>query len=644
MNWNLVVLVLLFMTVFFLISITLLFYIRHWASRHTDDNVLTANEGVYFKRYIPEQLRQTYDKKLNNLQSNQGTKHRSLWARLAMGIIIFSAIAAPVYSLIHNMDVLRQHIDLSPSEISKLNYTQHRWQHVIDNEHPDITTVLTTIKTKTFIVPYRKTDPHKLIDGINLRQYALKHWKNFSRQNQFTIVECRWKDLAKCQATHKDGIILVLPGHWNFESLDTALAKGANVIAYGPPAQLFSESNDVVIKWHGLAFKEVLKKEGGAIILRGDQLLSLGFDAGLILKAYSPFENFQATSKFSQAVSIGNVYEAGGENETRLYAKKIGSGRLVWMDFAPDPTDNNIAINVKHLDAIMASIFRYLSRQPYASIAMWPQAKQFAALIEQDTEDQFENTEAVIKLVEKKAYPISWFILSNEALKHRQLTRDMARTGEVACHGDNHGVFTKNSRRNQIIRIARCQKVLTVITGSKPLAFRPPQEEHNSSTFDAIANNSMSHYIANSSPDRAVPKIQVSLVDKKLLVSIPRMVSDDFEMWYTRNLNHTDTIKLMDDEVSWVNHIGGLYMYSFHTQFMNNLDNLKAIEYLGDKLKQSDSYFTTSKNIADWWLFRAALQRGEEYTVEQYSRFNPVLLSVDEGGQLTSKSYPINKN
>lgn len=644
MNWNIFVLMLLFMAVFFLISVSLLFFIRHWSSRHVDDNVMTANEGVYFKRYIPEQLRNDYDKKLGGFHSNHSIKHRSLWARLASGIIIISAVTIPLYSFIQNLDLFLQPIDLNPSEISKLDYTQHRWQRVIDNKLPDLATVLAPMKTKTFIVPYSNKDTDWLFDGLNLRQYALKHWHNFARRNQFTVIRCKWKKLTRCQRAHKDGIILVLPGHWDFEALDTALANGANVIAYGPPAQLFSDSKDTVIKWHGLTFKEVLKKEGGAIILRGDQLLTLGFDAGLILKAYSPFEGFLTNSESAQAVSIGNVYHAGGENETRLYANKTGSGRLVWMEFAPDPTDNNPGVNVKHLDALMAAIFRYLSRQTYSAIAMWPQAKQFAALIEQDTEDQFENAEAVIELVEEKGYPISWYILSNEALKHRQITRDMAKTGEIACHGDNHGIFTKSSRRDQVVRIARCQMVLTEITGVKPLAFRPPQEEHNSSTVDAILNNGMTHYIANSSPDRAVPEMQISLVNQKSLVSIPRLVSDDFEMWHTRNLNHTSTIKLMDDEISWMSHIGGLYMYSFHTQFMDNTDNLEAIEYMGDKLKQLDAYFTTSKNITDWWRFRTALQRGEWDTMEQFSRFDPVLLSVTKEGQLTKISYRVNNN
>lgn len=644
MNWNLSVLVFLFMAVFFLVSTSLLFYIRHWASRHTDDTAFTKNEGVYFKRYIPEQLRHNYDKKLINSQNSHDLKHRSLWARVTTGIVIFSATAIPVYSLTQNIDLFLKPIDLNLSEINKLDYTQHKWQRMVDNSLPELSAVFASKKTNRLIVPYNDIDTEWLLNGVNMKQLALSHWRNFTKRNNLIITQCRWKNIRECRNKQKDAVILVLPGFWDFEALDIALANGANVILYGPPAQLFSESKDFKIKWHGLTFEEVQKNEGGSLILRGDQLLTLGFDAGLIIKAYSPFEGFRTISKISQAVSIGNTYSAGGENETRLYAKKIHSGRLVWMDFAPDRIDNSPTINVIHLDALVGSIFRFLSRQTYSAIATWPKAKPFAALIEQDSEDQFDNTEAVVELIEKKGYPISWYILSNEAVIHRQLTRRMSNVGEIACHGDNHGVFTKNKRRDQIIRIARCQKVLTEITGEKPFAFRPPQEEHNSSTVDAIANNGMTHYIANSNPDRAVPVMQVSLINEKSLVSIPRLVSDDYEMWHTRKLNVSDSITLIDDEIEWMNYIGGLYMYSFHSQFMDKSDNLNAIEYIGDKLQKSDAYFATSKDISDWWRFKTALQKNKLYIMEETSRFTPILLSVNEQGELITKPYDTTNN
>jgi len=369
-------------------------------------------------------------------------------------------------------------------------------------------------------------------------------------------------------------------------------------------------------------------------------LLTLGIDAGLVVNAYSPFEKFVVFSENPQAISFGSIYEAGGGGtETRLYAKTVGAGRLVWMDFSPDSEDHIHNANVKHLNAITAAILRYLSRQAYSALATWPQARGFAALLDEDTEDRFDNAASVLELAKRKSYPISWYILSNEALKHRNLTRAMSEVGEIACHGDHHGVFTKSNRHDQVARIARCQKVLMEITGINPVAFRPPEEKHNSATIDAIINNGMTHYIADSSPDRAVPDIQVSLVSGKTLVSLPRMVNDDYEMWNTRGLDYEDSIQLIDEEVGWMRYVGGLYMFSFHTQNVGNKDNLNVIDHLGDKLKKLNAYFETSKTISEWWRFRAGLQKGEGYTEEQVVRFSPVMLSVNEQGELLSVPY-----
>ena len=644
MNWNLIPLVLLFLGVFFLISTSLIFYIRHWAFRHAAQPVQAPTEGMFFKRYIPQELRVEYDKLTTGRQDDQRSKRRLRLARYFTGIIFVCIIAVPVYWLVQNQDLLLSPIDLTPAEIQNLNYTQHHWQRMVDYNLPKLPAVLSDLKHRTFIIPYSETDNNWMVDGVNIRKYAFAHWLKFADRHHFSIKQCEWKDLATCQH-HKNGqIILLIPGYWDFDALDSALKNGANIIAYGPPAQLYKAEEDTVIKWHQLNFQRILKKEAGSIILRGDQLLTLGFDAGLILNAYSPFEGFKATSESAQAISIGDTYRPGGDKETRLYAQTVGPGRLVWMDFAPDPVDNPPELKVTHLDAVMASIFRYLSRQSYSAIATWPQARKFAGLIEEDTEDQYLNAKNVIQLVRQRDYPISWFILSNVALKHRDLTRQMAKTGEIACHGDNHGIFTKNTRREQVVRIARCQKVLHEITGVMPLAFRPPQEEYNSSTIDAIVNNGMTHYIANYTSDRPVPEIQLSLNGNKSLVSIPRMVSDDYELWHTRDLDRDDTIRMITHETDWMQYIGGLYMYSFHTQYMAKQDNLNAIQFLADKLQHSNTYFATASDIADWWRFRTDLQQGKPGTQNQITKFKPVLLSVNEQGQLISVPYQSDTN
>lgn len=637
MRWEQFIVLGIFLAVFSVITMTVLFYLRHWASRTHGNNVVTLVEGEYFKRYIPEQLRDRYVNNPHVIRAVPGGRKRLVWAKGVSILTVFSAIAVTFYSVVLNRYTFLLPIELEPQEIDRLDFTQHQWRRNIDHQLPELSKALAGVKQRGFVIPYHSRDNHWNLHGVNQREIALKHWQNFSRKNHFDTAHCQWNALMKCQIDYPDWIILVLPGFWDRGKLDDVLEKGANVIAYGPPAQLFENPGNAVGPWHGLMFETAFKREPGDIILLGDQVLTLGFDAGLVVKTLSPFRGYMAFAENPQAVAIGDLYEAGGENETRLYAATVGKGRLVWLDFSPDIINHNPRTNMRHLDAIMGAIFRYFSRRPYSALAMWPQARGFAALIEEDTEDQFDNAATVQNLVRDNSYPITWYILSNQALKHRSLTKSLSETGEIACHGDHHGLFTKSDRRDQVVRIARCQKVLAALTGAKPLAFRPPEEEFNSATVDAIVNNGMTHYIAENSPDRSVPEIQVSLVNGKSLVSIPRVVSDDYELWHTRNLGRKETLQVIDDETEWMSQIGGLYMFSFHTQYMNNLDNLAAVAHVGNRLNRLSAYFATSKDIADWWRFRTALQQGEKGTAAQFVRFSPVRLTVNALGILETE-------
>jgi peptidoglycan/xylan/chitin deacetylase (PgdA/CDA1 family) len=639
MNWSLFILVWFFLAAFFLISVSLLFYFRHWASRSTGTTWHNETEGRYYKRYIPSPLRPGYDKQRNSEHSRYHISNRPFWAKLGSTSSLVLIIAVSVFSLIHNMDLFLKTIDIGPSEITELKDIRHHWKREVNATVPDLSTVLQSMGMKNLIVPYGKYDQKRLVNGINLWEYSLQQWQHFADRYGLKIRKCLWNKLLTCNNRNKN-VILALPGQWNFDIMNKALAGGARIIAYGPPAQVFDKNTTTDIYWQGLVFERVTKKASGELVLRGDQLLTLGFDAGLSLEIYSPFSGYQAFSRHPQAITVDNFYKKDGYFETRLYAKTTGPGRLVWMEHAPDPADNEPGLNINYLNALTASIFRFLSKQPYSAIATWPRAKPFGALVEEDTEDKYTYAKPVVALFAKHNYPISWYILSNEALKHRQLTREMATTGEIACHGDNHGLFTRNTGREQLIRIARCQKVLREITGVTPRSFRPPEEAFNALTMDAIINNHMSHYIAENDSDRAVPELQISLVNGNSLVSIPRLVSDDYELWHTRHLDYKSTIRQMDEDINWVRYIGGTYMFSFHTQQMVNKKHFNAIKHLAQKLTDSDAYFATSKDVADWWRFRLALIHGETPSVDEFDHFRPVLLTVDEDGTLIKARYP----
>jgi len=616
---------------------TLLYYFKHWSNRRLSSTDSSLIEGEYFKHYIPEKLRDEYDRKKNAKHRHYAGKIRSYIAKFVSLTTLVAAIGVSTYSLLRNSGTLLQPIDLSSKEISSLDYTQHQWYRDIDYKLPQLSNILSNYSDKGFILPYDQNDDNWLFNGKNIREIANQQWLNFSQRNNFKTITCQWDRLFGCQKAYKNWIVLVLPGLWDLGALDSALMRGANVIVYGPPAQI--DKNPAGLDWQDIKFRKIDTKESGEIILRGDQLLTLNFDAGLILDTFSAFTGFQVYSENAQAVTFDATYETEKNKGTRLFAKSVGQGRLVWLDFAPDAVDHSLDINVTHLNAIVASIFRYFSRIPYSSVATWPKGRIYAALVDEDTEYRFTNAGKVVDLAKKYNIPISWYILSDEALKHRKLTSELTKSGEIACHGDNHGVFTLSTKKEQVVRIARCKKVLTLLTGIEPMSFRPPEEKFNSSTIDAIANNDMDHYIAVNSPDRAVPEMLISLTNGKSLVSIPRMINDDYELWHKRKLNYRESISIFEGETEWSRFIGGVHMFSFHTQYIDDSDHVQALEYLFDRLKKSGAYFETSTTISKWWRVHENLNQGLTISDDLAKKYGPVILTVNANGVLTKSEY-----
>ena len=397
------------------------------------------------------------------------------------------------------------------------------------------------------------------------------------------------------------------------------------------------------LSWRGLTFEpnEAFTVSEG-LALRGDQALTLGFDAGLIIDIPASIRGSRVRSNNPQAIGIGDDRFVGGPIiYTRLYAAAAGEGRLVWMDFAPHFEDHSSNINIDYFNALIASIFRYLLKKPHSSLAMWPHGRSFAGLIEQDTEDQYTNAEKVAALVRRKGFPITWFILSNLAQKHRALTIELSETGEVACHGDSHLPFTKSDHSTQIVRIARCRKVLEEITGKAPYGFRPPEEKFDRLTLDAVYNNGMSYILGEAGTDRVVPRL-LAAGDYAQLVSIPRAVYDDFNLWVDSDLNLTESRELIENQLKWISTLGGIYVLSFHSQMMGDADHIGIVDYTAQELLDRKAFFATASDIAQWWRVRADLISGKTVDHGLIERYGPVSLSVTADGELVRKPLMIN--
>ena len=640
MKWSLLALLALFLVVLLATGVALILYVRHWASR---ERRLAANdprlEGVYFKRYVPVSLREKYDRLRTISASGRRWRTRALRITLTGSIGIAVLVFAAVPFVMH-MDKFKAPIDLSDVERSRLLFARHDWltqEDQEDNDGLDLRSLLGEVKG--LVLVSSPDDMEWMWRAQRVNRLATTHWANFVKEYNLELQLCGWKGLLACQKEGEKWIWVILPGRWEFAALEALVASGASVILYGAPAQVVDEK-DKRIEWAGLTFESRNRPSDSGIVLRGDQILTLGLDAGLRIEAAPLFGGYRVFSSDPQAISAGADSSSGHDVETRLFAAKAGAGRLVWMDFPPHPGDHYEEINVDNLNALMSRVFGYLLRQSYSAWATWPAGTKFAGFISEDTEDKFLQAKNVVNIVRQKGFPITWFMLSNLALEHRDLTRELAAVGEVACHGDSHLPFSLNTLEEQTIRLARCQKVLKELTGEMPIGFRPPEERFNGDTIDALLNVGMDYLFADNDAAIAVPQIVATNDPNASLVSLPRKAEDDYSLWEVGKLDFQRSVAVIDRDMAAMEQVGGLYGFSFHSQYMDDADNLRIVMHVGEKLQERQAYFSTGKRIAAWWRLRDALIRGKQVDEILFDYFEPVQLTVTAEGELVRTEEP----
>ena len=637
-NWNVLAIIMLTLVVLAALAVVVVSYVRHWAARY-EMGETNLGEGKYFKRYVSEQDQKVFKAKQAAVIKKKQKDIQRIKRTVTAGFIV-SLLVGTALSLYTNRDRLATDITLSKEEIGKLVSTHHHWENLYPEQLPNLKTQLEAIKTRGLVLLSHQSQTDNPVYN-RIKSTAKMAWEQFAQEHDVVPVNCDWKQLLACMDYNKEALFVVLPDFWQAETIRHMLSKGVSVLAYDAPLQLADTTTDHYFSIYDLKFSPFRDKSHSVLALAGDKELSLGFDAGTILDIESSSHFYKAVSDNPQALAIDSGHVAGGNLITRLYAKAVGEGRLVWMDFSPNLSDHAPGIDTKYFDGILAAVFRYLNKETYQSIATWPEAKPFAALIEEDTEDQFAEAERVSAFFLENNYPVTWFMLSNLAEKNRSIVRKLAQSGQIACHGDNHRSFTLNDALFQAQRLALCQKTLFEITGKRAVAFRPPQEKHSDATLDAIVNNRFTHYIAEHGIDRFVPVIMKSQETGQTLINIPRMVNDDFALWVEMEADATLSKKITSQEIDYVRAVNGLYMFSFHSQFMSNDDYFSVVRHIANRVHLKNAYFATAQQIASWWKFRYQLISGFEVDQKATLEYKPVLISVDQKGKLNRQVYTL---
>ncbi len=589
-------------------------------------------EGKFLKRFIPESKRQHYDSE--KLNQKVEIKNRFQFYKYSAFVLTFlistSAIGLYIYK---HSDKFLEKIDLTEKELSELTANEYKWNKSTEQFIPLLYKEFMGDKRIVLLTP--NPDNEKSIETQKVMSDSLDLWKKFLKKNELRYKECNMGGAKYCLKYNKNKIFIVLPGPWDQELLETSIAEGAHILLFGPPSSIVSKEKED-FKLFDLNFEQFVTAEDKFISIVGDQPLTLGFDAGQIIKSRPIFQNLKVTSKASQAMSIPNYNMAYSSSDTRLYSKVIDQGRLVWLDTPPEFPESQQIKEYQNIDQLYGNVFKFLSGFSHSSIAMWPSGKKYAATFSQDTEDQYENSDKLIEELQYSKIPFTWFIISDVAQKHRSLTKEMMKTGEIACHGDNHEKFSGLVLKEQVERIARCKKVLKELTDRDVQGFRPPYEEFDSNTMSAMPNTSNNYIFTETAPETMVPKVLISSGEnKKTLISINRSISDDFEMWATRKLDLRRSKMLFEKELNWIKKVGGSYNLNFHTQNIGKEENFDLVIHAIRTLKNDPEIsLSTVGELALWWNTRHQLLLGKVIPDQLIEKFKPVVITLKNDGTL----------
>jgi len=626
MNWGFLLMQLIALVGIISFTIVATYYIRH---RHVKAASIveqqleneTPQGGEFLKRYIPPEHR------VDALEApvRPFFSHKTVFYLASMLVPLFALtfIGSNYYA---NREVVLQDITLSDGEIASLSLQTHAFEATLNPYATTLTETLAAIPKSIRMAVFHKKGKDS---------GAINAWKAMFDEHNVSFGTCHQPSLSDCRFRKNSTIILSLD---DIASNDVAqlAKKGYNVIAFGVPKKSSNEKTYIP----GLKFVNSDSAVHTRLAVVGDSELTLGMDAGTNFEVPTPSASTRAYSERPQAIGMFSDGIAGGDIQTRVFATRIESryseqSRIVWMDFTVDHRLYMGGEDKSGFNKLLAGIVRYATEQSYNALATWPNGHQYAAFFEEDTEDGYENARPVSDYFESINVPLTWYVLSDLANDHRALTRKLAKTGEIACHGDNHDIMTRYTMEEQAERLARCMKVVLEITGETPSGFRPPTEVHNTDTFSAMLNVGMTHLFAENTTKTQVPHFKRSSNGTQSLVSIPRAITDDYYLWNELKLNREKSLERMTDELQWIGTARSLFGFSFHTQFMSNPSYFAVVRELAAKISEdNDVYLNTVGDLTQWWRFRDDLINNQVTDDSGYAKYKPVLLSVDDKGAL----------
>jgi peptidoglycan/xylan/chitin deacetylase (PgdA/CDA1 family) len=249
----------------------------------------------------------------------------------------------------------------------------------------------------------------------------------------------------------------------------------------------------------------------------------------------------------------------------------------------------------------------WTARMPLADLEPWPRGKTAAAVLAQDVEDQFANAQFALDSLRAAGVRGTYFLTSELARRHERLTRAIAEKDEIGTHSENHRLLGGEPPDVQRRRLALTQVHLRDLLGAPVGGLRPPEEQFDKATLAAWLEAGGAYVFGANNSRAAAPELLE--VDGDTLVLLGRVNVDDFDAVRLASRGSVDeVVKEYLSEYQKVRALGGLYLLSYHSQWLARPELVPALARIARRIRADTTvWLTTARDVADWWRARAAV-------------------------------------
>lgn len=290
-----------------------------------------------------------------------------------------------------------------------------------------------------------------------------------------------------------------------------------------------------------------------------------------------------------------------------LVATNAGRARIVYWGFEPRDVVRS-PWNQTLTALLLRNSVAWAARIPLGEVEPWPNGRRAAAVLAQDVESRFEYARHALDSLRAAGVRSTFFLTSDLALRRRGLTRDIAESGEVATHSENHEPLAGLAKEAQRARLERTRADLERLIDQPVRGMRPPREEFDHATMAAWLEAG-GRYLFGANDSRAAAP-ELFAIDGDTLVLFGRVAHDDFSAIGPRGTR--DPSELADvllADFRKVRALGGLYLLSYHSQLMSRAELVPSLARLARAIAADDEvWLTTAGEVAAWWRARAGVE------------------------------------